>query len=214
MSHGRTLCLCMALLTLGSAGKVSAQEPTVIEGLSIADTLVTLVSPAGSFAVGDALRAAALVDIATTPLGNASPGFTFVFDSELGLDVRRTSTFGSAFAERASTLGAGMFTAGSSVLVASYDKVGDTGLDRVLLSDVETGSPFLPKSATASLVLSSTTMALFGSMGLTDRLDVGVAVPFVEVGVEGVSWVESNDPDEDFQAARPLHGGRERSRPG
>ncbi len=207
----RVVCLLVALVAVCSARPARAQIVEMAEGLTLAATVSTLVSPAGSRAVGDAFQNALLLEVATTPLGNASSGFTFTFDSELGLDDRTSATFGPSFSERARTSGAGAFSIGANLLTASYDKIGDVSLDEFELSSVLSSNPRLSRTTSASLVLSSTTLVMFGTMGVTDDFDVGVAVPFVDVGIQGISWVESQHENPDQRLLVNSEGGASES---
>lgn len=196
MRLGRAAVWC-AVLAGVQPGVAGGQVVEVAEGLTLGDTVAQLSRPPESVAVGDALRAATLVEVATTPLGNASSGFTFTFDTVQGIDVRTTPTFGPSFSERARTLGAGRLNAGANLLTATYDQIGSFSLDDLSLSSTASSDPRQTKTARGSLVISSTTAVVYATVGMTDSLDVGVAVPFVEVEVDGVSWVENavDDPD-------------------
>ena len=205
------MCLLVGLVAVCSARPARAQIVEMAEGLTLAETVSTLVSPAGSRAVGDAFQNALLLEVATTPLGNASSGFTFTFDSELGLDDRTSATFGPSFSERARTSGAGAFSIDANLLTASYDKIGDVSLDEFELSSVVSSNPRLSRTTSASLVLSSTTLVMFGTMGVTDDFDVGVAVPFVDVGIQGISWVESGHENPDQRLLVNSEGGASES---
>jgi hypothetical protein len=75
--------------------------------------------------------------IATFPVGSSSAGFTFTFDSNLGVYNRTTQSFGPLFAERPQTAGKGKFSFGVNYQNATYDrfegldlKKGDIELDR------------------------------------------------------------------------------------
>ena len=50
--------------------------------------------------------------LSTFPLGSSSGGFTYTFDESLGTFRRASSSFGPAFAERATTIGRGKLNAG------------------------------------------------------------------------------------------------------
>ena len=147
--------------------------------------------------------------LATFPIGSSSGGFTYESD-ESGIPRRSSGNFGPSFAERALTVGKGQFSAGFNVQSVQYDRFEGLSLD---VAD-EGGLPFylehndccvgqLPDGTPGpgntpkipafegdllrlalGLKLKSTTAALFASYGLTDRLDVGVVVPFVQVDVD------------------------------
>ena len=130
--------------------------------------------------------------LSTTPLGSSSAGFTYRYDAALGTFTRSTSTFGPAFAERADTAGKGKVSFGVNYQHAGYSSLDGRTLDS---GDIKF---FLPhqKGATISFVqgdmieaqallkLSSDTAMVFASYGVTDALDLGVAVPFQHVRLE------------------------------
>ena len=61
--------------------------------------------------------------LATVPLGSSSGGFAYTFDPALGTFSRQSSTFGSAFVERALTAGRGRWNAGFNFQRAVYDSL-------------------------------------------------------------------------------------------
>ena len=145
-----------------------------------------------------AINSIIAAQLATIPLGSSSGGFSYTFDPALGTFSRESSTFGSAFVERALTAGRGRWNAGFNYQRATYDSL--EGLD-LRNGDVavylvhqdccgavnEPGSPPSPFfegdviENRLSLELTSSTFSAFMNYGVTDRLDVGVVVPFVTV---------------------------------
>ena len=126
--------------------------------------------------------------LATFPLGSSSGGFTYSFDPSLGVFTRTSESFGPLFAERALTLGRGKLTFGVNHTRAKFDTF--EGLDlrsgdiQLFLRHQLSGNNlfFEPDLIRADLRLDvqTQTTSLFASYGLSDRLDIGVAVPFVE----------------------------------
>lgn len=53
-----------------------------------------------------------IAQLATFPLGSSSGGFTYTFDDSIGTFRRTSTSFGPAFAERATTIGRGKLNAG------------------------------------------------------------------------------------------------------
>lgn len=136
--------------------------------------------------------------LATIPLGSSSGGFSYTFNPQLGTFTRESSTFGSAFVERALTAGRGRWNAGFNFQRATYDSL--EGLDlqngdiAVYLvhqdccgTQNQAGAPPMPFfegdviENRLSLNLTSSTFSAFVNYGMTDRLDVGLVVPFVTV---------------------------------
>jgi hypothetical protein len=155
-----------------------------------------------------------VVQLSTFPIGSSSGGFSYAFDPNLGTFRRSTSSFGPLFAERAATLGKGRMSAGFNYQHASYNRFEGSTLDdgsiKFYLRHQEccaTGSgPAVPPffgveetpngtllnpffegdliEAALSLNVSTDVVSVFGNYGLTNRWDIGVAVPFVHVNMD------------------------------
>ena len=136
--------------------------------------------------------------LATIPLGSSSGGFSYTFNPSLGTFTRQSSTFGSAFAERALTAGRGRFNIGFNFQRATYDTLEGADLDngdvRVYLVHQDCCAPENTAGAPPSpffegdvienrlsLNLTSSIFSAFVNYGVTDKLDVGVIVPAVTV---------------------------------
>ena len=181
------------LLTAILPVSASAQVTTKTEGLSLNDTLVQLLKPISPAPVGEAVAFATAIEIATTPFGTTSGGFVFKLDPTTGLRVQSASTFGPSFAERALTTGAGKMNVAANLTIATYDRLGDFNLSGMQLSSIKGASNAVTRTGNASLVMSSQTLVITGTAGVTDDLDIGVAVPLVKVKVDGLSWVQRAD---------------------
>jgi hypothetical protein len=149
-------------------------------------------------AFGDRLRS----QFANFPLGTSSGGFTFTFDEQSGTYSRASASFGPAFTERAQTIGRGRFSAGFNYQYTKFDTFGDVSLTDGSLTfylphtDCCGGAAPPPPSPTipglegdvleAALVLEArtNTFALLGSVGVTDRFDLGVVLPVVSVDLD------------------------------
>jgi hypothetical protein len=126
------------------------------------------------------------------PLGSSSGGFTFRFDPAAGTFTRSTPTFGPSFAERAVTIGKGKVTFGFNFQRATYDGFEGKDLDgeiQFFLRHIPFATPpvFFEGDLieeTVRLDLKSTTSTLFGSYGVTDRFDIAVAIPIVNVSLD------------------------------
>ena len=172
---------------LVSCTAASAQAVTETAGLSLSDTLTRLTAPLGSPAAGEAIGLATALEVATTPFGTSSAGFAFRLDPATGLRVRTATTFGPSFAERALTSGEGKVSGSVSLISATYQKLGDLSLERLRLGSVESGQSAVARVGTMNLEMSSTTLVIGGTVGVTDGLDVGVSIPMVKVQVSGFS---------------------------
>ncbi len=150
---------------------------------------------AGSEAAGETLARTIALEVATAPLGSSSGGFTFTFDPSTRTFSRRAGTFGPAFSERALTIGKGKLSSGFNFLFRSYDKLGRLPLDGFDVFRFRGG--ILPvTSSRIELQTRTDTLAIFADYGVTDRLDVGLLVPYTRITVEGVSRIFGQSSDE------------------
>ena len=195
MRIARSASVIGPLLSLVWCAAASAQAVTQTAGLSLGDTLTRLTSPVGSAPVGEALRLATALEVATTPFGTSSGGFVFKLDPSTGLQVRTATTFGPSFSERALTLGEGKVSLGVNFISASYEKLGDLSIDNMQLGSVQAESPEVARVGTASLAISSETLVISGMIGVTDKVDIGLSVPMVQVKVNGTSTLVNGADD-------------------
>ena len=127
--------------------------------------------------------------VSSFPLGSSAGGFSWTFDPALGTFSRVSPSFGPVFSERALTIGRRRLNAGITYQRATFDSL--EGLD---LRDgeiktyvgVEDLAPnfdvFFEDSL--DLRLTSDTVGLFATYGVTDRLDLGIAIPIMSVDLE------------------------------
>ena len=184
--------LLLSLLWLGTA-PAAAQE-TVGE---IIDFLVTNQGVqtgdferdrAASEAARDTITRALLVNLTSVPLGSSSSGFLYRLNPQLGTMERATQSFGAFFVERALTSGAGRASFGVSASASAFDRLDDLQLTDGSLVTVanqfrDEASPFDTESLT--LQVRSTTVTAFGSLGLSDRFEIGAALPMVQLTIDG-----------------------------
>ena len=141
--------------------------------------------------------------LSTYPLGSPSGGFTYTFDPALGSLTRSSNSFGPSFAERALTTGRGQVSVGFGYQHALYDTFEGLNLRhrdiKFYVQHAECCSRGAAEQATPdgsrlsppfegdlieaglSLDLASDTSVVFVSYGVSDRLDLSLAVPFVRV---------------------------------
>jgi hypothetical protein len=158
-----------------------------------------------------ALNGALVTQLSTFPLGSSSGGFTYTLDEKTGIPQRSSGNFGPAFAERALTLGKGKATFGLNYQHVSFDRFEGLDLEggvRFYLqhndccpNQLADGTPNPAAAVTPStdvnpffegdlvradlsLTATTDTAVLFFNYGLTERLDVGVALPFVRVELD------------------------------
>jgi hypothetical protein len=186
-SIGCRVPVALTVLTLACVSSASAQQVTTVEELNLQQTVVQLVNPPGSAPVGQAIALATALEIGTAPFGTSSGGFVFKLDPSTGLLARTTTTFGPSFAERALTSGEGKVSVGATFSASTYDKLNDFSLGTLPLGTITASSPTLARTGKANLQLTSKTIAMSGTVGVTDNLDVGVVVPMVSIKLTGTS---------------------------
>ena len=165
----------------------------------------------GHFLVGESLSRSARqmnVELGTQllsfPLGSSSGGFSFTRDARTGELSMSSETFGPAFAERAITIGRGQTNVGYAFQSTSYDSFEGVSLDSGELSFIRQHNDCCPANANhpteptnfdpaferdllqenLSVDINSHASVLFATYGVTDRFDVGIAVPFVHVNID------------------------------
>jgi hypothetical protein len=189
----RTLLLVTWILVGGSAGPASAQQP-------ITEVLTFLLTNR-SIATGDFVRdeQAAVatrniltefltLELATVAVSSSSGGFTYRLDPTLGLVVRSSDSFGPFFAERSLTAGRHQASLGVGYRSTTFGNIDGRDLrDGTLVS---TASILRGETApfdieTVALRIRTDTMTVTGNYGVTDRLDIGGAIPVVRVSLRG-----------------------------
>lgn len=122
--------------------------------------------------------------LATVPLPSPASGFTYNFDPGTGTFVRSTKSFGPILADRGETIGRGKIAFGYTYQFFSFDH-----LDGISLADIPAvfthdspqlgggRSDVVSTSNTIEATVSQFTGAL--TYGLTDRLDLSLAIPVV-----------------------------------
>lgn len=183
-SHVRT---AVALLTLAYASPAMAQKVTTVPDLTGKQVLEQMANQASGGVAGTAIAAATATEIATAPFGTSSGGFTFKPDPSTGLLARTTTSFGPSFAERALTNGEGKVSVGATFSQTNYDKLSDFSLSNLPMGSSTSSSPLLSGTTTGNLTISSSTLAMSGTVGVTPKVDVGVVVPLVTVKLSGAS---------------------------
>jgi hypothetical protein len=150
---------------------------------------------------------ALLTLLSTYPVATPSGGFTYTFDPALGSLTRSSESFGPSFLERALTSGRGKVSVGFGYQHAAYDtfeglNLRQRGAVTFYIPHADCCSPGTAQASTPdgsrttppfegdlieaqlTLRLTSDTSIAFANYGVSDRLDIGVAVPFVRVALD------------------------------
>lgn len=194
--------LCVSVSGYAAAADLKNLIPGLYGGNGI-----TLAPPSGPFPSHEAhftLDAAAAINqlnknisaqIATFPLPSISSGLSFEFSPELGTFTKKHESLGPLFAERPRTIGAGKLNADISYTFFEYDKFEGQSLNSITASANHAFDILPPPTAATSFEL-DTLKLLFdlgikakiltvgATYGVTDRLDLGVLVPYV--------WLDMN----------------------
>jgi Putative MetA-pathway of phenol degradation len=144
--------------------------------------------------------------LSTFPFGSSSGGFTYTYDPSLGTFSRSSESFGPLFAERALTIGRERGSLGVAYQRSTYDTFEGKNLRQPEINfyiqhtdccgrvqngvQSPDGTHLNPAfegdliQAALSLRLATDTVVFSATYGLTDRLDLGMAVPFVAVDID------------------------------
>jgi len=138
------------------------------------------------------LNAAIATQLTLLPLASPASGFTYKYDSATGGYIPSSNTLGPILTERAETLGRGKFFFATTYQRFRFGELDgeDLGqLPAVFRHLVGTGPPADPQPDYEDEIVTTTNSAdlkidqftFFGTVGVTDRLDVSVAVPLMDV---------------------------------
>ena len=124
--------------------------------------------------------------LASVPLPAPASGFTYTFDPALGVFNRSTKSFGPIVTDRAETIGKKRASIGFAYQYFSFDKI--DGLDlgdipTVFTHDNPVAGTGRDDVITAQNAISAkmTQFTAYLSYGISDRVDVSVALPLVSV---------------------------------
>ena len=178
------------LLATGRAGAQQSAGNALFEALcGQAATCV------GAFDVSviQSLRDNLAAQATSFPIGSSSGGFTWTFDPDLGVQTRRTNSFGPMFAERPLTNGRKKLNVSLAYQHTSFDSIAGQPLSAFQsVGPVPLFDPFgllsigtLTLKTSLDVAIDRTTAS--ASYGITDRVDVGLIVPFGRTQVSGNS---------------------------
>jgi hypothetical protein len=139
-------------------------------------------------ATRDTISRALLIELATLPISTSSSGFTYLFNSELGTRERASSSFGPFFVERALTSGRNQMSFGATFRYSQFDRL--DGNDLRTGDFVTTAARFRDEPQpfdveTLALRIDTRTVTAFANYGISDRVDIGAALPIVSMRLAG-----------------------------
>ena len=133
-------------------------------------------------------------EVSSFPLSSTSVGVTFDFST--GEPIKIIDSLGPIFAENAETLGRGKFNIGFNNTILTLDQFRGLDLDDIRFTFAHQDIPITGilgdnpnESDTLDLLLDldvdANISAFYGSYGLTENFDVGIAIPVVHVDIGG-----------------------------
>lgn len=182
------------LFSFGNCGSPLCLDGSVSAANGHGDHFIPATA-AGNSAVISFINEAIGKSVANTPISAASSGATFAIVG--GLPVKTSTSAGPVFGERPQTLGRGRFFLGANVTGLHFSTLNGVPVDKLKLNfvhqDVGTaglGDPGFENDVIEvglGLDINLLVSSLFLTAGLTDFIDIGVAVPFVRTRLHGTS---------------------------
>lgn len=168
--------------------KKAFHEPQPLDAaIGAGSALRGLLAESSGFFEGDneALRGLFRAQSTTFPVGSSAGGFSWTFDSQLGVPTRQSQTFGPVFAERPLTTGRYRLNVSLAYQRTTWKSVAGFNLADGLPFSVD--DFFEQERIEQRSVIRLTTQQTIAhaSFGLTDRIDIGVIVPYVRQTVAG-----------------------------
>jgi hypothetical protein len=122
--------------------------------------------------------------LTTVPVPSPASGFTYKFDPATGTFVRSTRSFGPILADRAETIGRGRIAVGFNSQFFSFDRLDGVSLraiPAVFRHDAYQTTPGRSDVIATNNSIGATVTQFTGALtyGVTDRLDLSLAVPIV-----------------------------------
>ena len=147
------------------------------------DVVTTVQVPLDSFLEIQNLNSELNSEKGSFPVSSTGGGFTFQYDSELEVFTRTTDSLGPIFAERATTLGKKKINFGFSYTYIDYSKLQGNDLNDlksiVFLDEKQKDKNLLQLDFDVSI--KSNLFSFYGTYGITDRWDISVLVPILQV---------------------------------
>jgi hypothetical protein len=122
--------------------------------------------------------------IVSLPLPSPASGFTYQFDPALGVFARTSTNFGPIMSERHETLGRQRVSVGFTHQRLSFDSIENINLDSVPAVFTHDDAELLGGREDVVTTINTidatvTRSTAFVSLGVTNRMDISIAVPFI-----------------------------------
>lgn len=186
--------LVLPVVAWSPAAAAAQQPPSMSELLTILVTNRSVATDdfvrdeAAAIATRDTFAGFIAVELATVPLASSAGGFAYRLDPTLGSVTRSSDSFGPFFTERSLTLGRRHVSFGLNYRRVAFDNIGGRSLrDGTLVSTASSLAgetrPFDVETVALRISLASVTAV--STVGVTDRFDIGFAVPISHIRLEG-----------------------------
>jgi hypothetical protein len=190
----RALARALVVAVCALAPRAAAAQDSVSDVLSFLVTNQAVVTDdfvkdrEAAAATRDTISRFLQVELSALPIGSSTGGFIYRLNKTLGTMERVSDSFGPFFLERAATSGRGQTSIGFTFRHSSFDRLDGRELrDGTLVTTANRlaneADPFDVERLT--LRMDANTYTLFGSVGVTDRLDIGAAIPIVDLSLSG-----------------------------
>jgi hypothetical protein len=143
---------------------------------------------AAADATRQTLSNALLASIATVPVSSSSSGFSYRLNPAIGTVERASQTFGPFYVERALTTGAGQASIGFNLQYARYTSLDGNDLrdgSFVTVANQFRDEPTPFDTETLTLDVQTKTAMFLANVGVSDRVDLGAAVPLIRLDISG-----------------------------
>jgi hypothetical protein len=161
------------------------------------------------FSPANVATSAATIDALSNLISASTSNFTFssatagvTYDLSSGVPVRSTSSLGPVFAERAETLGRNRLNVGWNFSFLNQSRLRGLPLSDMAFTFTheDVGAPGLGDSdneldtidLAMNMGLQSTVVVFSTSYGITDRLDLGVALPLIDLELQAEPFANIN----------------------
>lgn len=159
------------------------------------------------------LNKAIATQLALLPIVSPASGFTYSFDKSTGVHTRTADSFGPVYSERGETIGARRLFFGFNYQRFDFNKIDGQDLGNMpgLLTHVPTGRALQDVMVTSNnFDLKMNQFTAFATFGVTNRLDVSLAVPIVNVKLNATATarifrIPSGADDCPGGSANPCH---------
>ena len=206
------LVLAAALLPLAAAAEDLRDLLTnfLAQGITLAPAAqfsheAHFIAALNQFDAFNQLNTSLASQLSSFPLPSSSGGFTYTYDPQLGTFTRGSSSFGPIYAERVDTVGRGRFNLGINYSHFTFDQINNVDLSNGDLKlafqhlDIDHNGNHIHFffegdviQAQLRLKVDSDITALVGTYGVTNRFDLGFALPLVHVTLEPQSDIVIN----------------------